>query len=419
MKGGKIITNYILIRKIGEGSYGEVFEAEDFNKRKFAAKQISKAKFRNNKEKIDQEINILQKLNHPNIIGFSGVESTKNNIYIILEYANGGDLFDYLNFYRNTYGVTLPEQTALFLLRQITLGLQYLHSNYITHRDIKLENILLHNPNIRGKANFHNVDIHDFIIKIADFGYAKETKEQDLMKTFCGTPQCMAPEIVKNYENYKYNNEKGTYSSKIDLWSLGVVTYELLFGFPPFNSNNVEELNNRIKKGIYNIPNNLKISNNAISFLKGLLQVDAALRFTWDEINNHPFLNSKEKGNRKVFEDNVEIIYKDNVKVIKETCNDLIRNLNSNVKKDGSISSDEWENISLDPIIFLETDATQTKETNEIKETKEIKEVKASIKFKEIKEIKGTNVIKETKTIDSEVTVFSKMEIKEKFMLEI
>jgi len=300
MKGIKKIKNYRLIREIGKGAVGIVYEAvDDVNNKKFAVKSMATDKLKGNQEyeknminSFKQELKILRNLDHHNIIKIFGVEKTNNNIYLILEYANGGNLYEYLNFYKKNYKAPLTEQIVQFLVRQISKGIEYMHKNNVTHRDIKLENILLHFPQVQGAVDYQSVKIEEAIVKIADLGYAKELQGDDVMKTICGTPMSMAPDIIKNYGNYKSGSEK-TYNSKVDLWSLGTITYELLFGVPPFFARTIEELFSQIMEGKYNMPQNSKVSIEAITFLNGLLQFNADLRIDWDEIKIHPFLVNK------------------------------------------------------------------------------------------------------------------------------
>ena len=285
------------MREIGRGSVGFVYEAIDDEKnKKVAMKSIDINKFKGDPEEeikminsIKQELKILKNLRHRNIIGILGVEKTQNYIYLILEYSNGGNLNEYLNFYKKKFKAPVTEQIVQFIVGQIAKGLEYMHKNNITHRDIKLENILLHFPEVQDKVDYKSVNIEEAIVKIADLGYAKELQGDETMKTICGTPRYMAPDIIKILGNYQSGNEN-SYNSKVDLWSLGTITYELLFGVPPFTARSIEELFNQIMEGKYNMPQNTNVSIEAITFLNGLLQFNSDLRIEWDEIRIHPFL---------------------------------------------------------------------------------------------------------------------------------
>ena len=301
MKGIKKIKNYRLVREIGKGAVGVVYEAiDDINNKKFAVKSMATDKLKGNLEheknminSFKQELKILRNLDHHNIIKIFGVEKTNNNIYLILEYANGGNLYEYLNYYKKTHHSPLSEHIVQFLVRQIAKGIEYMHKQNVTHRDIKLENILLHFPQVQGMVEYQNVKIEEAIVKIADLGYAKELQGDDIMKTICGTPMSMAPDIIKNYGSYNKGGKEKMYNSKVDLWSLGTISYELLFGVPPFFARTVEELFSKIMDGKYNMPQNTKVSLESITFLNGLLQFNPDLRIGWDEIRVHPFLVNK------------------------------------------------------------------------------------------------------------------------------
>ncbi len=150
------------------------------------------------------ELKILHKLKHINIIKILGKEKTANNIYLVLDYANGGNLFEYLSYHKKTYNAPSSEQIVQFLTRQITNGLKYLHQLNIIHRDIKLENILLHFPEKKEQVNYSK---EEAIIKIADLGYGKELSDSWVAQTFCGKPMCMAPEMVGVLDAYNNNSK--------------------------------------------------------------------------------------------------------------------------------------------------------------------------------------------------------------------
>lgn len=299
MKAIKQIKHYTLTRELGRGVMGEVFEAIDNNtKKKYAIKAIASKKISDSRafESFRQELKLLHKINHVNIIKIIAVERTTNNMYLVLEYANGGNLYEYLNYYKKRYGSPPPENTVQFFIRQVVKGLEHMHSNNIIHRDIKLENILLHFPQCNEQVDYNNCSIDEAIIKIADLGYGKELAEEGVAQTFCGTPMCMAPEIVKVYDCF--NNEKSNlkqYNNKVDLWSLGTITYELIFGTPPFNGRNVNELFQHIKGGKLIMPNKSSASIEVISFLNGLLQFNPEKRLDWKGINNHVYITEKSK----------------------------------------------------------------------------------------------------------------------------
>jgi serine/threonine-protein kinase ULK/ATG1 len=298
MKGIKQINNYVLLKEIGKGSTGTVYEANNtLNQKKVAVKSISCKKLENKRlyDNFKRELQLLQRLNHENIIKIVGLEKTVNNTYLILEYCNGGSLFEYLLYHNNVLKTPIPEKNIQFILNQIIRGLEYMHRNKTIHRDIKLENILIHFENfpegsldVRNKIDYSKVNIFDCIIKIADLGYARELESSDVATTICGSPMTMAPDVIKAFgEGTEYN-----YNNKADLWSLGAISYELLTGTLPFYAPNHKNLFEKIMEGKYSFPSKLKISLEAISFVNGLLQFYPERRYDWNQILDHPFIKN-------------------------------------------------------------------------------------------------------------------------------
>ena len=295
MKGIKQVKNYRLLKEIGKGTTGTVYEAvDDSNGKKYAIKSIPSAKLENKRilENFKRELKLLYGLNHNNIIKIAGIEKTVNNTYLALEFCNGGNLYEYLAYYKHKFSGPLPEDQVQFIVKQIINGLEYMHKNKIVHRDIKLENILLnfnsinniHLPNQENvKLDYSKLSLFDCSIKIADLGYARELDGASLASTICGTPITMAPDVFTMKADNKYN-------SKADLWSLGAITYELLTGNLPFYGKNIDNLIENVVKGKYSFPNSLKISLEAIVFINGLLQFYANKRYDWNQIVTHPFI---------------------------------------------------------------------------------------------------------------------------------
>ena len=274
-------------RLIGQGAFGKVnLGLNVLTGRIVAIKSFNKQsldKNHENKKKILYEIDLMNKLNHPNITKILENFETEKYILIIMEYINGGNLFSFVKKRRK-----LSEKTAKFLFKQIIQGIKYFHSKNIVHRDIKLENILIDLKNN---------------IKICDFGIGKilNDKNQKLYDK-CGTPMYMAPEIFSS------TKEKGYDAFPIDLWSSGIALYIMLSGSLPFstNENNEKEGSSIDKKSILrqNIINNNprpieNISNDARELLKGLLNKNPKLRFTVDDVLNHPWLKNDNYSNSK------------------------------------------------------------------------------------------------------------------------
>ncbi|XP_007900011.1 serine/threonine-protein kinase Chk2 isoform X2 [Callorhinchus milii] len=272
---------YILSRTLGSGVCGEVrlaFGKE--NCKKVAVKIVRKLKFaalvaeRGDKVSNDAtEIKILKMLDHPCIIKIEEVFNFEDCFYLILELMEGGELFD-----RVVSCAKLKEQTAKLFFYQMLLAVQYLHNNNITHRDLKPENVLI----ATGEESS--------LIKITDFGLAKIVGETSLMKTLCGTPTYLAPEVL-------LTAGMGSYSKAVDCWSLGVILFICLGGYPPF-SDQIESmsLSDQIIKGHYTfIPSCWgHVSEMAKDLVKKLLNVDPEKRLSPNEALNHPWIQDEE-----------------------------------------------------------------------------------------------------------------------------
>ena len=215
---------------------------------------------------LENEIDIMKRLDHPNILELIDVIETKEHservIYIILENCGGGDLKKLVN------KRIMKEKYAIAYFKQIANGLQYLREQNIIHRDLKPHNVLL--------------SFDRKTIKIADFGFAKIIGNDALAETLCGSPLYMAPEILL----------KKPYTSKADLWSVGVMLYEILCGTHPFKSvDSIIDLVHKVEKDKIQFPNSAKISSAGIDLLKRLLKKDPYQRIGWTEFFNHKWFN--------------------------------------------------------------------------------------------------------------------------------
>jgi len=274
----KQVDNYILERKIGAGQFGEVFKG--FNKNngqdvavKVIRRDLLKGKFL---ELLENEIKVLKSCDNPNIMKLYDMKKTANNFYLITEYCNEGDLGDYLK--QKKY---LTEDEAVEYFLQILNGFKTLVKTNIMHRDFKLANILKHNGTV----------------KIADFGFSKLLGKEGITGTMLGSPLNMAPEVL---DGAMYNN-------KADIWSIGTVFYELLFGRPPFLASNMIELMKTIKQKKLEIPRKINnISPEAEDVLKRMLTVDPNDRIDWDELFKHPITFYREEKIKKELEDTLK-----------------------------------------------------------------------------------------------------------------
>jgi len=235
--------------------------------KQFAIKVIKKAKL--NAEElavVHDEVEIMHKLNHAHCVQLYEMFETPKKIYMVMELLTGGELFD-----RIVAKGSYSEKEASDLIKSVASAIMYLHSIGIVHRDLKPENLIY----LSQKA--------DSPIKITDFGVAKyRAGKMEAMHTACGTPGYVAPEVLKNEP----------YGKEVDLWSLGVILYILLCGFPPFYHENTAQLYKQIKKAEYDFPDPYwtEISDSAKQLVKLLLCVDPKQRYTAKQALAHPWI---------------------------------------------------------------------------------------------------------------------------------
>ena len=264
---GNPYDKYIRGKKIGSGTYGVVYEAKNIIFNNKIAMKIIKKLDSMDIILINNEIDILKKLSHPNIVRIYEFYESKNNFYLINEYCDGGELFYYIN--KNA----LNEQQLSVLFYQVFSGLCYLHENNILHRDMKPENIL-----ISKKETDLLTNEEYFWIKIIDFGTAKIFQHDKNEKSIVGSVYYLAPEVLNK-----------NYNEKCDTWSVGVIIYMFLTGSAPFDGKSNEEIINSIKTKIYD-ENDEKIkeySPEIKNLIKGLLEKDINKRLSAKEALNH------------------------------------------------------------------------------------------------------------------------------------
>jgi serine/threonine protein kinase len=284
-----IVEDLTLIEKVGKGSFGEVYltKRKNYNQT-FATKKVPKNLVLQDKIKryFNNEIYILKNVDHQNIIKLYEIKQTINNFYLVFDFCNGGGVSNCLNSYQKMYGKPFTEEIVQHVMKKIIAGLYYLHKNKILHRDLKLDNILVHFPNEQDRKSLNMLNSE---IKIIDFGFARYLQNDDLAQSVLGSPINMDPQILQKLKKID-NKEVFGYDEKADIWSLGTIAYELLIGVPPFDANSYDELLDKINKGSYTIPNSLKLSKQSISFLNGLLQYDPKQRLGVDDLIHHEFL---------------------------------------------------------------------------------------------------------------------------------
>eukprot|EP00612_Vaucheria_litorea_P001493 CAMPEP_0171455420 /NCGR_PEP_ID=MMETSP0945-20130129/2321_1 /TAXON_ID=109269 /ORGANISM="Vaucheria litorea, Strain CCMP2940" /LENGTH=346 /DNA_ID=CAMNT_0011980655 /DNA_START=139 /DNA_END=1179 /DNA_ORIENTATION=- len=270
-EGKNISETFKLGRTLGEGAYSQVKEGTHIPSNKlFAVKCIKKDKLPPEDEAdLLEEVNILRNLEHPNIIEiYQFYKYEKDYYYVIIEYMKGGELFDRIvakQFY--------TEKEARDLCKVLLEAVKYLHDKDIVHRDLKPENLLMTSSN------------DDASIKLADFGFAKSLNGQTV-STQCGTPAYVAPEILRNKP----------YGTSVDMWSIGVIIYILLGGYPPFHDEKQARLFRKIRAGSYKFHPEYwaGISSEAKDLISRLLTVDVNKRLTATGAVLHPWILSKD-----------------------------------------------------------------------------------------------------------------------------
>ena len=281
------VEDYSLGQCIGKGAFGEVYltTKKGINKL-FATKKIPKYKVENPtiKKHLIDEIEILQTLNHKNIIKLETIKQTTNNYYIITEYYNGGGLFNILKQYKKVYHKAFPENIIQHLMRQIIDAIIYLHQRKIIHRDLKLENLLI---NYESEEDKNNLNLLKAEVKIIDFGFATHLDGSHLRYSILGSPINMDPILLTKLNNQNLSYLIG-YDEKADIWSLGTVCYEMATGETLFPVQNINQLVQRVEIGIYHIP--IHLSQELVSFLGGMLQYLGKDRLNAVELSMQPFL---------------------------------------------------------------------------------------------------------------------------------
>ena len=291
-----VVNDYKLFKKIGEGSFGEVYLTQKGdNPEIYATKRLNlqQTSIQTLQKYLKNEIEIMKELNHPNVIHLYDLLKTNTHYYIIMEYCNGGPLSKLLSDYKLKFGRPFSQEIIQHFMRQIVEGLKYIHSFKIIHRDIKLDNILVNYENIEDKNNFYLLKSQ---VKIIDFGLATKLTVNKLAETAAGSPIYMEPKILAKYNRAGgYDKLKG-YNEKADIWSLGIICYEMLTGDTVYNNVvNIDQLMQKVEEGNYSIPLNCVLSNEIISFLNSMLQYDGDLRSSAEQLSQHKFLKKNVK----------------------------------------------------------------------------------------------------------------------------
>jgi len=327
-----LVDDLTLIKPLGKGAFGEVYlTSKQGSKEKFATKKIDKKFTLNPKAKkyLDNEIGILKDIDHPNIVKLYDVKETSQFYYLVTEYCNGGGLSDCLEQYQEKHNKAFPEEIVQYLMKQIVSALRYLHNKTILHRDIKLDNILVHFENEEDRRNKNMLKAK---VKMIDFGFARYLKKEELAYSTLGSPINMDPGILRKLNKMAHSNEYG-YDEKADIWSLGTICYEMLIGKCTFDAESMKELVRKVEKGDYFIPNFL--SKEAVSFLNGMLQYDFKKRLTAEQLYRHKFINKKYKDLNKI---DLRELKKKNIKGSKIKVNSKVNQSIWDVFGDGKCS---------------------------------------------------------------------------------
>ena len=292
-----LLDDYILTQFIGKGTFGEVYLTKKKNSDLlFATKRMSKDFVEDPKyiKYFKNEILILGKIYHKNIVKLEEFKKTSNHYYVIMEYCNGGTLTECLEKYKNLYHRPFTEEIVQHLMRQIVSAVNYLHEQKIIHRDLKLDNILV---KFEKEIDKNNVNLLKSEVKIIDFGFAAYKDQTGLFNTAIGSPMNMDPLILKKFNSGNSNKELG-YDEKADIWSLGTLCYQMLIGNCAFDAYNMKELVSKVEEGTYKVPTNL--SKEVVSFLNAMLQYDPQKRLNAKDLNRHAFLVKNIKDFNKI-----------------------------------------------------------------------------------------------------------------------
>ncbi|KAK7923945.1 Non-specific serine/threonine protein kinase [Apiospora marii] len=277
----RFLQQYTLLERLGKGHFAEVFLCvEKSSGTRYAVKIFTKQPGMEERSKTDglqQEIAVLMGVSHPNVLCLKDTFNERNAVYLVLELAPEGELFNHIVMKQK---LTEDECRKLFI--QLFQGIKYLHDRNIVHRDIKPENILVVDK-----------EVH---VKLADFGLAKIIGEESFTTTLCGTPSYVAPEILAEGKHRKY-------TKAVDVWSLGVVLYICLCGFPPFSDELYSRdfpytLSQQIRSGRFDYPSPYwdSVGDPALDLIDSMLVVEPEKRYTVDQCLAHPWITQQMPG---------------------------------------------------------------------------------------------------------------------------
>ena len=264
----KVTDNYKVLNKLGAGAFGSVYRIIDLSSKIIRAMKIIKKEtidFQDDERTFLKEIEILSKMDHPNIVKIFEYYLDDHNFYVISEYVSGGELYDTISSWSD-----FNENKVAFIFNQIMSAVFYLHSSNIVHRDLKPENIMVESGNNNQKIR----------IKLIDFGTCNYLEPGQRLKMLVGTPYYIAPEVLSR-----------DYGQKCDIWSCGVILFVLLSGRPPFDGTDTDEIFSKIKKGKIDVDSSewADISEEAKNLVKRMLYLNESKRPTAEEILADPW----------------------------------------------------------------------------------------------------------------------------------
>eukprot|EP00002_Diphylleia_rotans_P012236 TRINITY_DN2395_c0_g1_i1.p1 TRINITY_DN2395_c0_g1~~TRINITY_DN2395_c0_g1_i1.p1 ORF type:complete len:324 (+),score=82.00 TRINITY_DN2395_c0_g1_i1:54-1025(+) len=262
----EVVRKYEVLEKLGSGSFAVVKAVrEKATGQKYALKIVNKKSADADMESLEREMQIMTLIKHPNIVQLKEIYESPAKLFIVMEFAEGGELFDRIVDQGN-----YTEKDASRVVRQITSAIEYLHAKGIVHRDLKPENLLCSSKDL-------NSDV-----KIADFGLSKMVSADAMLKTACGTPGYVAPEII----------DERPYGPPVDMWSVGVIAYILLCGFPPFYDDNIQVMYDQVLACQYEFPDPWwsQVSSEAKDFISKLLVLEPEKRLTAAQALQHPWV---------------------------------------------------------------------------------------------------------------------------------
>ena len=276
---GNLLDKYTVEKEIGAGGYARCLLVKNKTTGQlYACKELQKNKL-NNVASLKSEIQILIKLDHPNIIKLYEIYENDNYIYLVMELCTGGELFDRI-IQKTEQGKQFTEKEVANIFQQMMSAINYCHSNKIVHRDLKPENLLLATQDENSP------------IKVIDFGMSRIFNNKQAMFDKVGTAYYISPEVLD-----------GFYDEKCDIWSAGVILYILLCGYPPFNGNDDDEIFESIKKRKFVFPEAewANISKEAKDLINKMLS-DPLTRLTAEQVLVHPWLVNQLNKNTKAKE---------------------------------------------------------------------------------------------------------------------